>query len=161
VLSKDSGQRSNGPLTRSIFQRGLGPLVIAQHKLLGIGMQVDLLVYPVGNRVAVQVMLQQRNLHLQGSSSRAARPFPGQLVQRLRLSFCVISGKLEDGVSFPGSRPLLGFAHPKDTPLPLSCQSTTSDYTSYSLVMARGCVTIFAMIWITKRLSRMIPPVTE
>jgi hypothetical protein len=62
VLSKDSGQRSNGPLTRSIFQRGLGPLVIAQHKLLGIGMQVDLLVYPVGNRVAVQVMLQQRNL---------------------------------------------------------------------------------------------------
>jgi hypothetical protein len=46
VLSKDSGQRSNEPLTRSIYQRGLDPLMIAQHQLLGVGMQIYLLVYP-------------------------------------------------------------------------------------------------------------------
>ena len=34
--------------------------VIPQHELLGIRMQVHLLVHPVGHRVAVQVMLQQR-----------------------------------------------------------------------------------------------------
>jgi hypothetical protein len=31
--------------------------VIAQHELLGVGMQVDLLVHPLGHRIAVKVML--------------------------------------------------------------------------------------------------------
>jgi hypothetical protein len=46
MLSKDGEQRSNGPLTRSIYQRGLDPLVIARHQFLGVGMQIYLLVYP-------------------------------------------------------------------------------------------------------------------
>jgi hypothetical protein len=43
--------------------------VIAQHELLGIRMQVYLLVYPVGHRVAVQVMLEQGQGHDQGHKS--------------------------------------------------------------------------------------------
>ena len=37
--------------------------MIPQHQLLGVGMQVHLLVHPVGNRVAVQVMLEQSQRH--------------------------------------------------------------------------------------------------
>ena len=34
--------------------------VIPQHQLLGVWMQVYLLVHPFGNRIAAQMMLQQR-----------------------------------------------------------------------------------------------------
>jgi hypothetical protein len=32
--------------------------MIPQHRFLGVGMEVDLLLYPLGHRVAVQVMLE-------------------------------------------------------------------------------------------------------
>jgi hypothetical protein len=37
--------------------------MIPQHELLGVGMQVHLLVHPVGYRVAVQVVLKERQGH--------------------------------------------------------------------------------------------------
>ena len=37
--------------------------MVPQHELLGVRMQVDLLVHPVGNRIAVQVVLQERQGH--------------------------------------------------------------------------------------------------
>jgi hypothetical protein len=37
--------------------------VIAQHQLFGIRIQIHLLVYPLGHRVPVQVMLEQRQRH--------------------------------------------------------------------------------------------------
>jgi hypothetical protein len=37
--------------------------VIAQHQLLGVRMEVHLLVHPLGYRVAIQVMLEQRHGH--------------------------------------------------------------------------------------------------
>jgi hypothetical protein len=41
--------------------------VIAQHQLLGIGMEVHLLVHPVGHRVAVQVMLELVRSYVSGT----------------------------------------------------------------------------------------------
>ena len=75
------------------------------------------------------------HLSLQGSGDHAACPLPGQLVQRLcdfrSLSLCSICSNLVHGVSFLRLLPqLLGLTHPKDTPLLLLRQSTTSDYTS-------------------------------
>ena len=45
--------------------------VIPQHQLLGIGMQIHLLVHPLGNRIAVQVMLEERQRHNEGQQALA------------------------------------------------------------------------------------------
>jgi hypothetical protein len=39
--------------------------VIPQHQLLGMRMEVDLLVHPLGNRMPVQMMLEQCQRHYQ------------------------------------------------------------------------------------------------
>jgi len=43
--------------------------MIPQHELLGIGMEVDLLVHPVGNRMPVQVMLEPVRSYVRGTIS--------------------------------------------------------------------------------------------
>ena len=45
--------------------------VIPQHQLLGVRMQVNLLVHPLGHRVAVQVMLEERQRHNEGRQALA------------------------------------------------------------------------------------------
>jgi hypothetical protein len=58
----------------------IGLHVIAQHELLRVRMQVHQLVYPVGHRVAVQVMLQE----LQGHDQQHALAIVLDEVQELR-----------------------------------------------------------------------------
>jgi len=41
--------------------------VIPQHQLLGVWMKVDLLVHPVGNRIAVQVELEPVQSYSRGT----------------------------------------------------------------------------------------------
>jgi hypothetical protein len=43
--------------------------MIPQHQLLGVGMQINLLVHPVGNRVPVQVMLEPVRSYVSGTIS--------------------------------------------------------------------------------------------
>jgi hypothetical protein len=43
--------------------------VIPQHQLLGIRMQIHLLVHPLGNRIAVQVMLEPVRSYVSGTIS--------------------------------------------------------------------------------------------
>ena len=75
------------------------------------------------------------HLNFQGGRDHATRTFPGQVIQRLHdfwsLCFRVICGKLDMAYPFRGlhSRSW-DCVHPKDTPPPLYCQSTTSDYIS-------------------------------
>ncbi len=56
-------------LARFSQPRGLDLHVIAQHQLLGVGMQIDLLVHPVGHRIAVQVVLQPVRSYVSGTIS--------------------------------------------------------------------------------------------
>ena len=56
-------RRASELLARFSQPRGLDLHVVPQHQLLGVGMQIHLLVHPVGYRLAVQVMLEQRQWH--------------------------------------------------------------------------------------------------
>jgi hypothetical protein len=58
-----SGHRISESVTTFRAPQRLDLHVIPQHELLGIRMQVDLLVHPLGHRIAVQVVLEQRQGH--------------------------------------------------------------------------------------------------
>jgi hypothetical protein len=45
--------------------------MIPQHELLGVRMQIHLLVHPLGHRIAVQMMLEQRQGHDQRQQALA------------------------------------------------------------------------------------------
>ena len=62
-------QRASELLARFSQPRGLDLHVIPQHEFLGIRMQVDLLVHPIGHRIAVQVILEPVRSYVSGTIS--------------------------------------------------------------------------------------------
>jgi hypothetical protein len=60
-------ERSVQPSSKTLIHSGRPPRsdlhVVPQHEFLGIRMEIDLLVHPLRHRVAVQVMLQERQRH--------------------------------------------------------------------------------------------------
>ena len=63
VATGEHWQRISEPLIRCSHPHKSNLHVVPQHQLLRVRMQIHLLVNPLGNRVAAQVVLQQRQRH--------------------------------------------------------------------------------------------------
>ena len=69
-----SGQRISESIITFRAPQRLDLHVVPQHRFLGIRMQVDLLVHPVGHRMPVRVMLEQREGHEHPETGGNQRP---------------------------------------------------------------------------------------
>ena len=78
------------------------PHAIPQHQLLGVRMQVDMLVHPLGHRVAAQMMFEQGRRH-----DQRHQPLPVVLDEAQKLLLVVARQVIPGGESFSGNHPYL------------------------------------------------------